>query len=419
MKQRPKIFRTEVIEAMTAQHGEVILIQPIGFNLITGFIVAVLLTMLTFLYFAEYTESLPVKGILKSRDGEAKVMAYQPGIIERVYITEGDKVKQNDPLYKIRTDKQGEEGSVNTKLIDSIKQSIALIHQKISYQQQLDKLEIEDLTRSAVRFKKKAAQTMEEVEIKEDHMKLLDTELSILSKLKTTKQASQTEYNAKYAQVLEARLGVKTLKRNHSELLDKAQTAESATRNVKVQGQSMIVTYQQKLADLERELANQEADKFYVINAPRAGVVANIFFKGGHFVEVNKPLMTILPVDHQLVAEIYIPTSAIAYIKLGQAINIRYHAFPFQKFGLFDGHIEQISKTLIKPFQAADESLVNGPSYRATVTLSEQSVGTQSSITLQTGMLLDADVIADTHSMLSWLFDSIFSTSTEQQGAGE
>ncbi|SFC48728.1 HlyD family secretion protein [Pseudoalteromonas denitrificans] len=411
VKKKRQIFRTEVIEAMTARHGEVILIRPVSFSVIMGFILCILFMVLLFLSFGEYTRSIPVKGVLKSYAGDTEIMAYQPGVIEQMYIKEGAVVKQGDPIYKIRTDKQGKDGSVNNKLIDSITGSIALINKKINYQQELNKLEVEDITRAVATYRKKAVQTVEEIEIKKDYMKLLRSELSIISKLKASQQASQVEYNAKYAQVLEARLALKSLVRSRIELIDQAETSEKTKRNIKLQGKSMIVGYQQSVADLERDLANIESQQFYIINAPNSGIVANVLYRQGHFVEINKPLMVLLPEDDLLVAEIYIPTSAIGQMEVGQAINLKYHAFPYQKFGLFEGEISSISKTLIKPFQAEVEDLVQGPSYKATVALKNQNIGinNKKAIHLQTGMLLDADVIGDTRTMFGWIFEPVIS----------
>ncbi|WDE07858.1 HlyD family efflux transporter periplasmic adaptor subunit [Thalassomonas viridans] len=406
-----QLFRKEVIEAMTARHGDVVLIRPVSFTIITGFILILITIALAFFSLGQYTHSLPVKGVLKSKGGDTKVMAYQPGVIEEIYIREGDKVAQGDPLYRVRTERDGQGGTVNEKLISSIRGSIKLTEEKIDYQTKLNALELEDLARSAKSYTSKAQQRADEIEIKNDYLTLLKSELSILAKLKKAQQATQLEYNAKYAQVLEARLAIKSLTRERLNLLEQADTAEKNIRNTKLQGQSMVVGYQQTLENLQRELAQKEADRFYMITAPKAGVVANIYYHQGNFVEVNKPLMMLLPQDKELVAEVYITAGAIGQIEEGQSINMRYHAFPYQKFGMFKGKIASISKTLIDPYQAKVESLVEGPSYRATVTLEQQHITlNEKSVALQTGMLLDADVIGDSRSILGWIFEPILSS---------
>ncbi|NRD74909.1 HlyD family efflux transporter periplasmic adaptor subunit [Shewanella sp. VB17] len=406
IKKKRQIFRTEVIEAMSSRHGEVILIRPISFSLISIFIVIILLVITLFLFFGEYTQATPVKGVLKSRTGDTEIMAYQPGIVEEIYLNEGDFVSQGTSLYKIRTDKQGESGSINNKLISSLKESIALINEKIIYQKELNKFDVEDLISAVRTLKQKAKLAQEEINIKNDYKKLLASELSIISKLRDKKQVSQTEYNAKYAQLLEARLVLKSLSRAKLNFLEQAKKTEKSIRNITVQGKSMVVGYQQNLANIQRDLANKESDRFYIITAPNDGIVANVFVRNGTFIEMNKPLMILLPKNHQLVAEIYIPTSAIGQVKIGHKINLRYQAFPFQKFGIFSGTIENISQTLIQPFQAEVSELVEAPSYRAIVMLNKQNIDIKNqAIKLQTGMLLDADIVGETRSFFGWIFE--------------
>lgn len=397
---------------MTSRHGEIVLIRPIDFSHILIFIITLTLIVILYLTLGHYTRSIPVKGVLKSRAGETKIMAYQTGIVEDLYISEGDRVIKGSPLYKIKTDRQGVDGSVNKKLISSLKNSISLIEDKISYQEELNELEINDLINLEKQFKSKAVNIDEEIAIKRDYLNLLSSELSIISKLMQKKQVSQTEYNAKYAQVLDARLDLKTLSRTKIEYIEKSEVAGRSIRNITVRGKSMIVEYQQSMSMLKRQLASKESDDTYIISAPNTGYVANSFLEVGHFVELENPLLVLLPDNNELVAEVYIPTSAIGQVKLGQNINLRYQAFPYQSFGVFPGTIEEISQTLIQPFQAEVEILVEAPSYRAIVILEKQNIDIENSaVKLQTGMLLDADVIGDTRSMLSWIFGPIMTPS--------
>lgn len=279
------------------------------------------------------------------------------------------------------------------------------------FQRDLNELEQAQSAAKVESLANEAVQVDDEIALQKDYLKLLSRELSEVEKLLKAKQISKTEYNAKYAQVLEKRINLKNLSRKKRDYLTQSTEAKKQQRNIELKGNTLIVAYQEQLVILERELAEIKADKAYVIKSPADGVVANIFFQQGHFAQNNKPLMNILPKDAKLVAEIYIPTSAIGLVESGQNILLRYHAFPFQKFGLHKGKIESISKTLIEPFQAEVDSLIDEPAYRATVALDLQQIDAQGKLMdLQPGMLLDADVIGDTRSLLAWIFEPVLST---------
>lgn len=409
-KKKRSIYRREVLEAQIARHGDVLLMRPVSFTMVTGFIIVLMVVITLFLTFGRYTKSTPVKGILKTPTGVNKIMAYQPGVIENLLVKEGDTVAKGQPLYKIRTDRQGRDGSVATKIATSIEQSISLLKDKIVFQQDLNQLEQEQISQKVLTLDNEAKQVDGEIALQKDYLKLLSVELSEVEKLLKARQMSTSEYNGKYAQVLEKQINLKSLSRKKREFLTQSAVAQKQKRNIALKGSTMIVGYQEQLVNLERELANTRADKFYYINAPGDGVVANIFYQQGHFAETNHPLMNLLPKDSELVAEIYIPTSAIGLVEPEQAILLRYHAFPYQKFGLHSGKIKSISKTLIEPFQAEVESLIDVPAYRATVVLEQQHINAHGKMmNLQPGMLLDADMIGDTRSLLAWIFEPAMS----------
>ncbi|WP_281557717.1 HlyD family efflux transporter periplasmic adaptor subunit [Thalassomonas sp. RHCl1] len=408
VKKKRSIYRQEVLEAQIARHGDVLLIRPVSFAVITGFILLLMVCIVLFLTFGDYTKSTSVKGILKTPSGVKKVMAYQAGVIEELLVKEGQVVLKEQPLYKIRTDRQGLDTSVANEKSASIKQSIHLLKEKIAFQQDLNQLELAEVIARQATLTDEAAQVNDEIALQKDYLKLLSIELSQVEKLLKDRQISKSEYNSKYAQVLEKRISLKNLSRKRRNFLTQAKEADKRKRNVEIKGNTMIVGYQEQMILLERELADIRADKFYYIKAPGPGVVSNIFYQQGHFAETNRPLMNLLPEDSQLVAEIYIPTSAIGLVEPGQDILLRYQAFPYQKFGLHQGKINSISKTLIEPFQAEVDTLIDQPAYRATVALAQQQIDAQGKmVNLQPGMLLDADVLGENRSLLAWVFEPL------------
>ncbi len=403
---RRSIIRPEVIEAKIGLQGEVIMIRPLSFTFICLFFVAALLSVLLFLGLSDFTKTTRVKGILKSPGGITKVMPRQAGVIEKLYVDEGQRVVKGQPLYQVRTDQTGVSGSVSKQVGESLQQSLHLVEQKIEFQESLNHLELKEIDRNIAQFQRDAQHLVEELELEQEYQEILGRELSEIESLYKKKQITKVEYNGKYAQFIEKRIAVKGLKKERQDLLNHAENERLKRKNIEVRGRSLILEYQQKIADLKRQIASTGAQEAYVITAPHDGIVSNIYYRDGHFAEVGSALMNVLPEASDLVAEIYIPTSAIGLIDEGQMINMRYHAFPYQKFGLFEGRIEGISKTLIEPQQAEASNLVDSPVYRAQVRLVRQTIQAHGKlVSLQPGMTLDADVLGETRSLLSWLFD--------------
>lgn len=93
---------------------------------------------------------------------------------------------------------------------------------------------------------------------------------------------------------------------------------------------------------------------------------------------------------------------------------MRCQAFPYQKFGLYDGHVRSISEVAL---DAAEMESFHGPTtkadepiYRVTVSLSQQTAeafGERKA--LRAGMLVDAEIGAETRRLYEWIFEPVYS----------
>lgn len=92
-------------------------------------------------------------------------------------------------------------------------------------------------------------------------------------------------------------------------------------------------------------------------------------------------------------------------------MDIRYDAFPYQKFGLYEGVVEGVAKTPLLPGELLNTPVhLQEPVYRVTARLSEQGVRAYGqAIPLKSGMTLTADVELAERRLWQWLLEPIFS----------
>ena len=124
-------------------------------------------------------------------------------------------------------------------------------------------------------------------------------------------------------------------------------------------------------------------------------------------------------------AQLFAPSSAVGFLRPAQRVQLRYQAFPYQKFGHHPGQVLQVSRT---PLQAADLAslplsagsvtgvgadgtpLAAEPLYRITVALDEQTVQAYGvAQPLVAGMQLEADVLLDRRRLIEWIFEPLLS----------
>ncbi|HEV7914865.1 MAG TPA: HlyD family efflux transporter periplasmic adaptor subunit, partial [Albitalea sp.] len=193
---------------------------------------------------------------------------------------------------------------------------------------------------------------------------------------------------------------------------------EARRREQPLHTQAAIGEIERDLASLEEASAENEAKRTVVIRAPEDGVVTAVLAEKGHSVAPGSALASLLPADAKLQAQLFAPSSAVGFVRPSQPVQLRYQAFPYQKFGHHAGQVLQVSRTPLQATELAGlplpESLKSTssaePLYRITVTLERQAVQAYGQAQpLAAGMQIDADVLLDRRRLIEWVFEPVLS----------
>jgi hemolysin D len=184
---------------------------------------------------------------------------------------------------------------------------------------------------------------------------------------------------------------------------------------------------------LQAEFAKaQQLNALKTLRAPVAGVVQSIGITTlGSAVAANQPLLTIVPENTPLIAEVFLSNNDIGYVRVGQAVELKMDSFPFTQYGAVAGTVKWISADA--EFQnpqaldrqsgpgrpgAASQPLGNdvpdpragGLTYRAQIALAsgEASILVKGRPqALQSGMSLQADIQTDRRRLIQLLLNPL------------
>jgi len=168
-----------------------------------------------------------------------------------------------------------------------------------------------------------------------------------------------------------------------------------------------------RLSIISQSVAQLRSQQTYTIVAPRAGIVNNLQVVEGQQLNPDRqfPLMTILPNESTLRAQLMVPVRSAGFLQEKQEFVIRYDAFPYQKFGMQSGTIQTISKTLLLPHEVLNAPIeISEPVYRVVGELSAMEVQAfGKTFALKPGMTLAADIKLGERSLIEWIFEPLLS----------
>ena len=123
-------------------------------------------------------------------------------------------------------------------------------------------------------------------------------------------------------------------------------------------------------------------------------------------------LLTLLPSEGRLQANLYVDSASIGFIEAGAAVMLRYAAFPFQRFGLYRGVVTEVTRAPLEGDEvpeARDGAKARpGGTYRVIVRPDEDGVMAYGERRrLEAGMRVEADIALEKRPLYRWLLDPL------------
>lgn len=394
--------------------GVVSLIQPPLFKTLTWLILTLVLSSLVFLSMGSYARKERVSGILQPSSGLLKLSAGQSGIISELLVQEGQWVDKEQPLLRIKSEQHGIAGfELKQSLIQQHRTRINMLEQQITKQKIHQKIRLIDLQDQGGNLQQRSMQLDDQRNIFVQRVQINQDLVTQLGSLNGTGFISTIELQKQKDTLLSLHQQRSALDFQQLTINGKIVEINHQLAQLPIEQQQVINQLQLELAELRLQVASIDQQRLTEIRAPGAGSISGLLVKQGSSITREQNLLSIFPELSQMQAILYVPPSAIGFITKEQDIRLRYHAFPFEKFGIYKGKIIEVSANVILPDETPIPGSLNEPSYRVIVQLAEQDISAYArKIPLKSGMKLDADIIIERRSLLRWLFDPVFSIKT-------
>lgn len=406
------LFRLAAVKQQANRlDGEVIIAQPLSTSLLTACLILMVIAILSFLAVADFNRKETVTGYLKPDIGLAKVMSPRSGVIQQVFIEDGQQVLVGERLALLRMPDQLAMGdSLSSTLQQGIEQQIALVSQRreqviTQFNQQASEYQ------SRLRLSQNLLQDLQaQQQLLQERLALHLQRQQDFSALQQRGAISATELQQQQELVLNLRQQLAEL--NASAQNQKAQFAqlEGLIERLPGEQQQQLTLLESELSRLSQQYTELSARGELLITAPISGRVTNLVAETGANVRAELPLLTIMPDNAELQAILLVPTRAYGFVQPGQRTRLRFDAFPYQRFGLYEGEVIKTAKAIVLPGEVDMPVALQEPVYRVQVALGQQEIRAYgTTVPLQSGMLLNADIVLEQRSLISWLFEPIVS----------
>lgn len=409
------LFRKEALEARRTQWlGTILLAQPLRLWALALGAALAATAVLLFLTLGSYTRRSRVIGQLVPTRGIATVLAPATGVISRLDVAEGARVTAGQSLAVLSIPRATVSGGDTLAALEDNLQlrRTSLEYAEVAERQQLS-AQAAGLASQLMTARGELAQLEAEISTRKAQIHIAGETLARLRKLQGSLYVSEIQIDQQESAALELVGGMQALQRQAIISRRGIVQLQQALRELPARRQAVDASFQRDRATLAQEQVETQARGALAVAAPVEGIVATQIVKPGQAVVAGQPLLSVLPGDGRLEAELLVPSRAIGFIEPGDAVLLRYQAYPFQKFGHHRGKVVRISRSALNSSEL--HSLIGNPQageplYRVTVALSRQAITAYGKPeALKPGMLLEADVLGEKRQLIEWVFEPLYS----------
>lgn len=415
------LFRPELLQERQHQWLGTVLLKPRPMH--AWFAASAALTVAAIvagLCLASYTSKARVAGWLVPAQGVARVYPPRAGVATGIYVREGETVEQGQALMALSTEEQSAAlGATQARVAHELaaqRDSLGLDSERGAQLFRQRRAGLEARLAAMAEEERKLAQ---EIALQKSRLEMARQWEARARELREIGFALEQQVRSASQDAIEQAARVAALERALIVAGRERAAVDGELRDIPLRMAVQEEAIKRGIAATTRELAETEARRSLTIPAPQAGTVTAIHATPGAAIRPGMSLLSIVPRGMPHEAHLYAPSRAVGFVRAGQAVLLRYRAYPYQKFGRYRGSVVSVSRSAIEPDElpagfATGAGRDGGPGgapealYRIVVRLERQEVTVYGKpVPLQPGMQLDADILLDRRRLYQWMLDPL------------
>lgn len=406
-----KLFRPEAIQHATRRlGGDVVLISPLSIWFLGGLLVSVLIGGAFFASQATYARKEAVVGWLSPEAGVVRATAARGGAMMEISVAEGDFVEAGDPVATLRLSAATTDGDVGAAIAATLKAQADAAETRA-------RVTLRSLDGNAARLRTQKDGLEAELDQMGKQIDLQTTRVSLVKADAERAQGAaaeglmpQIDADARNVAYVDAQLALSNLEQSATLLRSRISDMDAQLAAIPVEKELALAEADAARAALAERTTQTNIANEYVVTSPISGRVDALTARQGQSLAPGAAIAAISPTDSVLIAELYVPSRAAGFIKADQEVRLKYQAFPYQRFGIGEAQIQNVSLTVLSPNEVPIPGVqLQEPVFRVLARLERDDIDAYGEpIQLRSGMLLSADIVIDRRTLLEWLLDPLY-----------
>ena len=424
MEEPTGLFRAEAVEERKhAWLGQPTLVQPIPLRVTAAVLFLCTLAIVVFLYAGSYSKRSGLVGSVASSAGVLRVHAPADGRIALSGIGEGDRVSTGQGLFTLDVSSLTSLGRTGKLLENKLRAQKEQIEAQIKLTAAADNMR---RTRSAHLLEAQEAMRRalaDRIASSDAYIVVLQSEQDRFVKARSEGVVIQQDVDDRRQRLMNELDRHDDLALQLSEWSIKADESRLELEGAGYASATRLSALYQEIARLDAEIAETASQTSVDVSSEIDGTITALETNEGQMVLEHAPVLSILPDIGELEIHLDAPDTAVAHVREGDEVLLRYAAFPHQQYGQYRGTVQSVTQA---PLAATPESALQGVDgeprnrYRVVVVPESDAVELAGErYPLQIGMMVEADVDLESRRLYEWIVGPLVGMANSATGTVE
>lgn len=341
------MFRQELLEnRKMLWRGRALLLPGIPPLLVISVCIIFLTVFITFVIMGSYTRRVNVSGEITTWPRPVNIYSSVQGFIVKQFVTEGQEIRKGEPVYQIDVSRSTSSGVVSDNQRKDIENQIVRIANIISRLEDSKKATLQTLEKQKMQYQEAFERSTAIVRRAEEGIIIMKNNMNNYRTYQKKGLINKDQLTNQTALYYQQQNNLLSLSGQNEQNVLQITSLESQIKIQAADFDNRIYQMELQRYELQKELINTDVNGEVIIRALSDGKIDSLSVTVGQMLSAGDSLLQIIPdkiKDHYLV--VWAPNDAVPYINPGDRVNIRYEAFPAEKFGQFAATVLLVSKT--------------------------------------------------------------------------
>lgn len=412
------LFRKDAIENRKMKwRGRAILLPGIPLWLSVSSCIFFFVAFLAFVIACDYTRRVNVSGEITTWPRAVNIYSGVQGVVVKQFVHEGEIINKWEPIYKIDVSKSTRSGVVSDNQRRDIEKQLIHIDNIISRLEESKKTTLNTLEKQRSQYSDAFKRSSDIIRRAEEGIRIMKDNMDNYQNYQSKGLINKDQLTNQVALYYQQQNNLLSLSGQNEQNALQITSLESQIQTQAAEFDNRIYQMELQRYELQKELVNTDAGGEIIVRALSDGSVDSMSVTVGQMVNIGDSLLQIIPKNiknYYLV--MWVPNDAVPYINVGDKVNVRYEAFPAEKFGQFSATVVTLSKTPASPqemltYQGAPRTLQGDaiPYYKVIVKPEKQVIAYDGkSLPLENGMKAQSTLFLEKRKIYQWMLSPFY-----------